>query len=128
MKVRSIGLLIAFLPALVTLGGSESNDDGWLKRVPQGEHAQKSPIRKSAGTMTQGRNTFRAHCAQCHGDNAQGSDRAPALIAARVQHQATVGDLHWLLVNGNKEHGMPSWAKLGDVQIWEVIGYVRSLR
>jgi mono/diheme cytochrome c family protein len=128
MKFRSIGLLIAFLPALVTLGSSESQDDGWLKRVPQSEHAQKSPIRKNAGTMTQGRNTFRTHCVQCHGDKAQGSDQAPALITARLQHRATVGDLHWLLVNGNKGRGMPSWAKLGDVQIWEVIGYVRSLR
>jgi mono/diheme cytochrome c family protein len=31
-------------------------------------------------------------------------------------------------VKGNKGRGMPSWARLGDVQIWEVIGYVRSLR
>jgi len=26
------------------------------------------------------------------------------------------------------KYGMPSWAKLGDPQIWQVITYVRSLR
>ena len=46
----------------------------------------------------------------------------------RVQQQATEGDLHWLLVNGNMRKGMPSWAKLGDQQIWQVITYVKSLR
>jgi mono/diheme cytochrome c family protein len=44
-----------------------------------------------------------------------------------VQQQATEGDLHWLLVNGNMAHGMPSWSKLGDPQIWQVITYVKSL-
>jgi mono/diheme cytochrome c family protein len=45
-----------------------------------------------------------------------------------VQRRATDGDLHWLLVNGNKEKGMPAWAKLGDLKIWQVVSYVRSLR
>lgn len=128
MKVKSIGLLIAFPTVLLTLAASESTDEGWLTKVPKNDHAQRSPIRKNAGAIAQGRSSFRAHCAQCHGENAAGSDRAPALTTARVQHQATEGDLHWLLVNRNKERGMPSWAKLGDLQIWQVIGYVRSLR
>jgi mono/diheme cytochrome c family protein len=44
-----------------------------------------------------------------------------------VQQEATEGDLHWLLVNGNMARGMPSWSKLGDPQIWQVISYLRSL-
>ena len=45
----------------------------------------------------------------------------------RVQQVATEGDLHWLVTNGSMKYGMPSWAKLGDPQIWQVITYVRSL-
>jgi mono/diheme cytochrome c family protein len=45
-----------------------------------------------------------------------------------VQQEATEGDLHWLLVNGNMARGMPSWSKLGDSQIWQVISYLKSLR
>ena len=129
MKFRFIGLLLALVPLLVIpLAASEPNPRGWLERVPPREHTQKSPIRRKAGAVAQGRNTFRVHCAQCHGENAQGSDRAPALTTTRVQHHATEGDLHWLLINGNRERGMPAWAKLGDLQIWQVVTYMRSLR
>ena len=128
MKFKSIESLITCLLVLVTLAVSESTDEGWLTKVPQNDHAQKSPIRKNAGAIAQGRSTFQAHCVQCHGKNAGGSDSAPALTTTRVQRRATEGDLHWLLVNGNKERGMPSWAKLGDLQIWQVISYVKSLR
>lgn len=128
MKVRSLGLLIAFLVVVVTLLAASDADGAWLANVPRSEHIQKSPVRKKAGALAQGRDTFRAHCAQCHGENAQGSTRAPALTTARVQRRASVGDLHWLLVNGNKERGMPSWTKLGDLEIWQVISYVRTLR
>jgi mono/diheme cytochrome c family protein len=129
MKIRTIGLLLTLLPMLVTLlAAYETRDSGWMERVPETEHVQKSPIRKKAAAIAQGRNTFLAHCAQCHGKDAHGSDGAPSLATTRVRHNATEGDLHWLLINGNREHGMPAWAKLGDPQIWQVITYVRSLR
>ena len=128
MKFRSIGLILALVPLLVpVLAASEPKAGGWLERVPPSDHAQKSPIRRKAGAIAQGRDTFRFHCAQCHGENAQGSDRAPALTTTRVQQHATEGDLHWLLVNGDRERGMPAWPKLRDLQIWQVITYVRSL-
>ena len=70
---------------------------------------------------------FVDHCAHCHGNDAEGTKKRPSLKSARVQQEATDGDLHWLLVNGNRGQGMPSWVKLGDPQIWQVICYVKSL-
>jgi mono/diheme cytochrome c family protein len=128
MKIRSIGLLLALVSMLVAVLAASEPDGSWLEKVPETDHASQSPIRNPDDAIAQGRITFRAHCAQCHGENAQGSNRAPALTTARVQQLATEGDLHWLLVNGNKERGMPAWAKLGDLEIWQVITYVRSLR
>lgn len=129
MSLRSFGLLLTLLPLLVAvLTPSKPNDGGWLARVPPSERVRTSPIDKKGAAIANGRNTFRAHCVQCHGENAQGSDRAPSLHSRRIQQHATEGDLHWLLVNGNKERGMPAWAKLGDHEIWQVIAYVRSLR
>jgi mono/diheme cytochrome c family protein len=128
MKFRSIALPIALLLMLASPSVSQLKDNGWLGRVPESEHRQKSPICKNAASIAEGRNTFRDHCAQCHGENALGTNRASTLITARVQRRATDGDLHWLLVNGNKEKGMPAWAKLGDLKIWQVVSYVRSLR
>lgn len=129
MKFRFFGSLIILLTLVVTiLEASEPNDGGWMERVPPSEHARTSPIRNKAVAIANGRSTFRTHCSPCHGENAQGSDRAPALRTARVQRHATQGDLHWLVANGNRERGMPAWAKLGDHEIWQVIAYVRSLR
>jgi mono/diheme cytochrome c family protein len=56
-----------------------------------------------------------------------GEPRSGRHSGERVQQQATEGDIHWLLVNGNMKKGMPSWAKLPDPQLWQVITYVKSL-
>jgi mono/diheme cytochrome c family protein len=44
-----------------------------------------------------------------------------------VQQEATEGDLHWLLVNGNPRRGMPSWSRLPDPQLWQLVTYLKSL-
>ena len=129
MTIKKIALLIIFLgvPTLL-LTAKDTVDVGWPERVPEVEHALKSPIQDKDDALRLGQQTFHAHCAQCHGEKAEGSNRAPMLTSARVQEQTTEGDLHWFVTNGNKEKGMPAWGpKLGDVQIWEVITYVRSL-
>src|SRR5690348_7312388 len=98
MKSAAIALLTIVLLVQVTFSTESvpSNED-WLQRVPQNAHAEKNPVHTKAGTIAQGRDTFRAHCAKCHGEKAQGSEGVPALTTARVQHRATDGDLHWLL-------------------------------
>jgi mono/diheme cytochrome c family protein len=60
--------------------------------------------------------------------DAQGKKKRPSLRTTRIQSEATEGDLHWLVVNGNIRHGMPSWSKLPDPQIWQLVSYLRSLK
>ena len=129
INVTKIGLLIIFLGVTtLLLRAKDTADAGWPERVPQIEHAQKSPVQDRDEAVRLGQQTFHAHCAQCHGEKAEGSNRAPALTSARVQQEVTEGDLHWFVTNGNKEKGMPAWGpKLADTQIWEVITYVRTL-
>jgi mono/diheme cytochrome c family protein len=57
-----------------------------------------------------------------------GKGKRPSLRSERVQNDATPGDLHWLLVNGSLQRGMPSWSKLPDQQLWHIITYVKSLK
>jgi mono/diheme cytochrome c family protein len=102
-------------------------DGAWLKNVPPRDHQRTNPYRGQPDAVAAGRRVFLDHCAQCHGLDAQGTKKRPPLRSARVQREASEGDLHWLLVNGNMRKGMPSWSKLGDPQIWQVIAYVRSL-
>ena len=107
--------------------GFGAADGAWLRKVPAKDHARKNPYQGQADAVAAGRLVYEEHCSKCHGENAQGRKKRPSLKNARVQQEATEGDLHWLLVNGNMGRGMPSWAKLGDPQIWQVISYLKSL-
>ena len=102
-------------------------DGAWLAKVPARDRERTNPYEGQADAIAAGRRVFLDHCAQCHGENAEGTKKRPPLRSERVQQQATVGDIHWLLVNGNMRKGMPSWAKLPDPQLWQVITYVKSL-
>jgi len=102
-------------------------DGSWMKHVPAKDHERKNPYYGQADAVAAGHLVYEDHCAKCHGENAEGTKKRPSLRSARVQQEATEGDLHWLLVNGNMGRGMPSWSKLGDPQIWQTIRYVRSL-
>lgn len=77
--------------------------------------------------LQRGRNLFLDHCASCHRDNAEGNGKKPSLRTPRIQKEASEGDLHWLLVNGNLGRGMPSWSKLPDEQRWQLVAYLKSL-
>ena len=118
-------LLISPLVCIAAADNATYNGE-WLERVPAGDHAHKNPLRRNSTATAEGARTFRAHCVQCHGKHGEGSDHAPTLASSRVRH-ATDGDLHWLLVNGNRDRGMPPWSKLGDPQLWQLITYIRSL-
>ena len=99
----------------------------WLAKVPSSDHQKTNPYQAQPDAIAAGRNIFEEHCAKCHGQNAEGSKKRPSLRSERIQQQATEGDLHWLLVNGSMKKGMPSWVKLPDPQLWQLVAYLKSL-
>ena len=121
----SLALLLVLLPASVACSAPPTAS--WLKNVPARDHEKTNPYHDQADAIAAGRRIFVDRCSHCHGENAEGTKKRPPLKSERVQHQASEGDLHWLLVNGNMRRGMPSWAKLPDQQLWQVIAYVKSL-
>lgn len=127
MVRSSKSLLALFLLVFTTLTLYATSNGAWLNKVPSKDRDKTNPYANQAEAVAAGQHIFHEHCAHCHGDDAQGTKKRPSLRSERVQQQATVGDLHWLLVNGSMGSGMPSWSKLGDPQIWQVITYVRSL-
>ena len=111
----------------LTLSAFAVANGAWLARVPAKDHERQNPYHGQQDAVAAGQLIFLDHCAQCHGKDAMGTKKRPPLRSDRVQQQATEGDIHWLLVNGNMKKGMPSWAKLPDQQLWQVITYVKSL-
>jgi mono/diheme cytochrome c family protein len=99
----------------------------WIEKVPAREHERTNPMAGNPQAIAAGQLLYSDHCAKCHGDDAGGKGKRPSLRSGFVQAGATPGDLHWLLVNGNLRKGMPSWSKLPDPQIWQIISYIKSL-
>jgi mono/diheme cytochrome c family protein len=120
--------LVFILLLFSVLAVFASSNGAWMNKVPERDRDKQNPYGDQADAIAAGQRIFHDHCAHCHGVDAEGTKKRPSLRTERVQQQATEGDLHWLLVNGSMSAGMPSWSKLGDPQIWQVITYVRSLK
>lgn len=106
-----------------------AGDGEWLHKVPAKDRLRSNPFAEDSSAPTAGGKIFAEHCAQCHGEDAEGKmgkHYRPNLHAERVK-QATPGELFWLLTNGSQKNGMPSWSKLPDAQRWQLISFLKSL-
>ncbi len=97
-----------------------------LTKAPDKASAQPNPLENNPDAVPAGAKLFSLHCAQCHGEAAQGSHRAPSLLARPVR-QATPGTLFWVLTNGVVRRGMPVWSKLPEPQRWQIVSFLKSL-
>ena len=64
-------------------------------------------------------------CAACHGDDASGSDRGPALSRSRRLRALTTSDIHNIIQKGTSG-GMPPFP-LPDDQLQALAGFIRSM-
>jgi len=119
--------LVLLILCLVSGAGLAAAAD-WLTQVPAHERQKSNPLGRQTDAIQAGRLLYAEHCSKCHGENAEGGKKRPSLRSPRVQSEATEGDVHWLLVNGNLRAGMPSWSKLPDQQLWQLVSYLRSLK
>jgi len=97
-----------------------------LAKAPKKAIARPNPLEADPDAVAAGAKLFDLHCAECHGEMAEGGKKAPSLLAAEVQ-QAAPGALFWLLTNGVVRHGMPVWSKLPEPQRWQLVSYIKSL-
>ncbi len=72
-----------------------------------------------------GAKVFRAHCATCHGRNAEGF-RGPNLTTGRFRHGSSDSRIFRNVLEGIPSTSMGG-VYLPDTQIWQVITYIRSL-
>ncbi|HYR44698.1 MAG TPA: cytochrome c [Terriglobia bacterium] len=84
-----------------------------------------NPFENSQSARAAGQKLFMRHCAECHGEAAEGTDRAPSL--RQFVRAAAPRTLHSFIKNGNLRAGMPSWSRLPDQQLWQLVTYLRTL-
>jgi mono/diheme cytochrome c family protein len=103
-----------------------AHDYAELGKAPEKARSRRNPLETDPDAVAAGRKLFEGHCAECHGDAAAGTKKAPSLRADQVQ-QATPGSLFWILTNGVVRRGMPVWSKLPEPQRWQIVSYLKSL-
>ena len=125
MKLQKLILLV--VPCIAAAGCNKPYvPSAWLTKVPPAAHTRVDPLPVTEMNLTGGSDTYQRYCTSCHGEDAAGSTGRPSLRNARVRGESD-GDIHWILENGSKNHGMPAWRSLGDKNLWQLVQYIRSL-
>jgi len=102
------------------------SDYSELEKAPAKYRAKANPMLRDKNAVAAGGVLFEEHCAECHGETALGTKKAPSLRAQEVQ-TAPPGALFWILTNGIVRKGMPVWSKLPEPQRWQLVTYIQSL-
>ncbi len=76
---------------------------------------------------------FAAHCAMCHGapgvpkgDIAKGMYPQPPDLTDTAKRYAPA-ELFWIIKNGIKMTGMPSWSQHSDDEVWGTVAFLKKL-
>ena len=97
-----------------------------LAKAPNKARARRNPLEGDPDAVAAGGKLFGLHCAECHGEMAEGGRKGPSLRADQVK-QSTPGTLFWILTNGVVRCGMPVWSKLPEPQRWQIVTYLKTL-
>ena len=98
-----------------------------IAQAPAKAREQANPYEGQPDAVRAGAKLYAQHCAECHGADARGTNRAADLHASDVQ-KATPGELQWFLRDGNLVSGMPSWSGLPEQRRWQIVAYLKTLR
>ena len=101
--------------------------------------AHAANIRVPAGLddpakLVLGTSHFADHCAVCHGapgvpkdDLAEGMYPQPPDLEY-VSARFSDAELFWVIKNGIKASGMPSWSQHSDEELWATVAFLKKLR
>jgi|SRR5271165_4744072 len=98
-----------------------------LETVPGKARAVSNPLESDPSASAAGGKLYQQHCAECHGNKAEGGNKGASLLRPQVA-QATPGTLFWVLSNGVIWRGMPDWSKLPEPQRWQLVTFLKSLK
>jgi mono/diheme cytochrome c family protein len=105
--------------------------------------ALKSPVPVTAESIAAGKRAYDANCAACHGNKAQGAEKAgvvisiiqemggkqaPELTDDKTDHGSTDGEIYTVIKKGVPPTMMAGWeGRITDTEIWSIVHYLRAL-
>jgi mono/diheme cytochrome c family protein len=106
---------------------SYQQDPTW--QAPADAASRQNPLAAKPETAAGGRKLFLRNCAECHGKQGMGIEaKHSADLQLQVVQQHSDGVLFWKITNGNIGRGMPSFSKLPELQRWQLVLYIRTLK
>lgn len=106
------------LPLFAALVGS------LLQRAPS-QTLAANPYALNSGASQAGAKLFGRECSSCHGSDLSGHRKAPPLNRIDIR-TANPAALFWVLRNGSRASGMPSFAHLPPQQRWQIITFLQT--
>ena len=128
-SLRGCAITLLFLSALPLLGQNPGYqpDPGW--QAPAEAAARQNPLSSKPQLAAGGRKLFIRNCVECHGADGTGLEKKhSADLQLPIVQQQSDGTLFWKVTNGNANRGMPSFSKVPELQRWQIVLYVRTLK
>jgi mono/diheme cytochrome c family protein len=118
---------LAFSCLILAENPSYTPDPNW--KPPAGAAARANPLVARPSAAAGGRKLFARECVECHGQDARGLEKKHSadLLLPVVQAQSD-GALFWKITNGNPDRGMPSFSKFPELQRWQLVLYIRTIK
>jgi mono/diheme cytochrome c family protein len=143
--VALVGLIVAVTVALLHNGLSARARpsameemlarNAWHLSIPSDARAMSNPLAASAENLKDARLHFADHCAICHANDGSGDapfgrglyPKPPDLRQPETQKRSD-GELFWIIENGVRFTGMPSFASEGmSDDSWKLVVFIRHL-
>jgi mono/diheme cytochrome c family protein len=128
MKIAGATLLL-LIGSLCAAGQNPSyqQDPQWI--APAVAIAKANPLADKPETAAGGKKLFLRNCAECHGPNGAGMEKKhSADLQLPLVQQQSDGTLFWKITNGNAPKGMPSFSRIPELQRWQLVLFLRTLK
>jgi len=126
-RVRDVAVLCLLVARCFGQNAEYQRDPTW--RAPAEAASRQNPLSTKPQTAAGGRKLFVRNCVECHGRDGAGMEKKhSADLLLPVVRQQSDGTLFWKITNGNLSRGMPSFSKLPELQRWQIVLYLRTLK
>ena len=132
--VLIVGLL-ATAWAVISTPVTSAHEGHKHANAPASAKKLKNPLMTDAQNIEAGKTLFNKYCASCHGEDGKGKTETaarmkskPADLTASEMHGITDGEIYYVVTNGIKKSGMPSFkARTATDERWQLTLYVKHL-
>ena len=101
--------------------------DTHFHNAPVSSSQLKNPYAGERAASAAGSRLYAMNCGSCHGIGGRGTGNVPALSQGPTQ-TAPNGEVFWFITTGAADNGMPAWGTLPELQRWQIVTYLKSLK